>query len=58
MGSTVMYRWVKKLYLQGRADERELESAVKKNWITEEEKEEIIASKKDITEKKRGKMNV
>ncbi|MBY0754525.1 XkdX family protein [Clostridium sardiniense] len=53
-----MYRWVKKLYLQGRADERELESAVKKNWITEEEKEEIIASKKDITEKKRGKMNV
>lgn len=51
MASTVMYKKVKELYLQGRLDEREVKNAVKKKWITEE-KDEIILSKKDTTKKK------
>jgi hypothetical protein len=34
-----------RLYKEGQIDDAGLESAVKKGWITEEEKEEIIASK-------------
>ena len=33
------------LFNQGRLDEEQLQIAVNKTWITEEEKQEIIASK-------------
>ena len=40
-----MYDNVKRLYLTGRIDEYGFDNAVKFKWITEEQKEEIIASK-------------
>lgn len=41
-----MYDLVKKLYLEGKIDEATgLANAVKFGWITEEQKQEIIASK-------------
>ncbi|MBY0755012.1 XkdX family protein [Clostridium sardiniense] len=45
-----MYKKVKDLYLKGRLNESKVGNAVEKGWITEEERNEIIASKKDITE--------
>ena len=41
-----MYNTLKRLYLTGKIKETGLSNAVKKGWITEEQKAEIIASKK------------
>ena len=40
-----MYNRLKRLYQQGRLTEEALQTAVGREWITEDEKEEIIASK-------------
>jgi len=40
-----MYDRLLKLYLQGRLTEAQLQNAVTKGWITQEEYERIIASK-------------
>lgn len=41
-----MYERLKRLY-QGRASEAMLKNAVKRGWITDEQIQEIIASKKE-----------
>ena len=41
----MMYERLLALYLSGRIDEVALSTAVAKNWITEEQREQIIASK-------------
>ena len=38
-----MYERLKRLYQEGRLDEQGLENAVARGWITEEEKQEILA---------------
>ena len=40
-----MYERLKRLYNEGRASEAMLQNAVKRGWITDEEMQEIIASK-------------
>jgi len=40
-----MFERLKKLFLSDKIDENGLDSAVKKGWITEEQKEEILNSK-------------
>ncbi len=40
-----MFNRLKRLYLEGKIGEEELNSAVQKGWITEEQKDEIINSK-------------
>lgn len=40
-----MYKRLKRLYQQGRLTDEALQTAVERCWITEDEKEEIIASK-------------
>lgn len=42
-----MYERLKRLYQEGRASEAMLKNAVKREWITDEEMQEIIASKKE-----------
>lgn len=42
-----MYERLKRLYQEGRASETMLKNAVKRGWITDEEIQEIIASKKE-----------
>lgn len=42
-----MYERLKRLYREGRASEAMLKNAVKRGWITDEEMQEIIASKKE-----------
>lgn len=42
-----MYERLKRLYQEGRASEAMLKNAVKRGWITDEEMQEIIASKKE-----------
>lgn len=42
-----MYERLKRLYQEGRASEAMLKNAVKIGWITDEEMQEIIASKKE-----------
>lgn len=42
-----MYDRLKRLYKEGRASEAMLKNAVKRGWITDEEMQEIIASKKE-----------
>ena len=42
-----MYDRLKRLYQEGRASEAMLTNAVKRGWITDEEMQEIIASKKE-----------
>lgn len=39
-----MYNTLKRMYLQGKIDADGLEKAVLKGWITEEQKNEIIAA--------------
>ncbi len=41
----VMYATVKRLYLQGKINEAGLDNAIKRGWITREEKAEIMAEK-------------
>lgn len=41
-----MYSYIKEYYLMGLYTDEQLQIFVDVNWITEEEKEEIIASKK------------
>lgn len=43
-----MYERLKRLYQEGRASEAMLKNAVKRGWITDEEMQEIIASKKEL----------
>ena len=40
-----MYNTLKRLYLTDKINGNGLSNAVKKGWITEEQKQEIIASK-------------
>ena len=40
-----MYERLKRLYQEGRLDKKGLENAVARGWITEEEMQEILASK-------------
>lgn len=40
-----MYYTLLRLYNEGRLTDVQLDNAVKKGWITEEQKQEIIASK-------------
>ena len=42
-----MYERLKRLYQKDRATEAMLKNAVKRGWITDEEMQEIIASKKE-----------
>ena len=42
-----MYERLKRLYQEGRASEAMLQNAVKRGWITDEEMQEIIASKEN-----------
>lgn len=42
-----MYERLKRLWQEGRASEAMLKNAVKRGWITDEEMQEIIASKKE-----------
>lgn len=42
-----MYERLKRLYQEGRASEAMLKNAVKRGWITDEEMQEIIDSKKE-----------
>lgn len=42
-----MYERLKRLYQEDRATEAMLKNAVKRGWITDEEMQEIIASKKN-----------
>ncbi len=42
-----MYERLKRLYQEGRASEAMLKNAVKRGWITDEQMQEIIASKKE-----------
>nr|DAU15662.1 MAG TPA: hypothetical protein [Caudoviricetes sp.] len=41
----IMYATVRRLYLQGKIDEFGLDNAVKRSWITQEEKATIMAEK-------------
>lgn len=41
----ILYNRLKKLFNSGRLTEKELDNAVTKDWITEEEKVEIITGK-------------
>ena len=41
-----MYERLKRLYQEGRASEAMLKNAVKRRWITKEEMQEILSSKK------------
>ena len=41
----IMYATVRRLYLQNKVDESGLDNAIKKGWITEEEKKKIMAEK-------------
>lgn len=41
-----MYNTLKRLFLSGKLDETGLENAVTKGWITDEQKNAIIACKK------------
>lgn len=43
-----MYNKLKRMYLEGRLDEGMLSNAVKKGWITESQKEEIIQAKANL----------
>lgn len=43
-----MYYTLLRLYNEGRLTDAQLNNAVKKGWITEEQKEEIINSKKVV----------
>ena len=42
-----MYERLKRLYQEDRATEAMLKNAVKRGWITDEEMQEIIASKEN-----------
>lgn len=42
-----MYERLKRLYQERRASEAMLKNAVKRGWITDEQMQEIIASKKE-----------
>ena len=42
-----MYERLKRLYQEGREYEEMKKNAVKRGWITDEEMQEIIASKKE-----------
>lgn len=39
---TIWYDMLKKMYTDGKATENTLTAAVKRGWITEEEKKEIV----------------
>lgn len=41
----IMYATVRRLYLQNKIDESGLDNAIKKGWITPEEKKKIMAEK-------------
>lgn len=41
----IMYVTVRRLYLTGKIDESGLDNAIKKSWITSEEKKKIMAEK-------------
>ena len=41
----IMYATVKRLYVTGKIDESGLDNAIKKGWITAEEKKKIMAEK-------------
>lgn len=43
---TIWYDMMKKMYKDGKATEKTLVAAVKRGWITEEEKKEIMESGK------------
>lgn len=45
----IMREKIEKLYLEGELTEKGLDNAVKKKWITAEEKAEIIEKKKSCT---------
>lgn len=47
---SVMYERLKRLYLADRLTDAALQTAVKRGWITDEEKEEIIEAKKETAE--------
>lgn len=41
----IMYVTVRRLYLTGKIDESGLDNAIKRGWITSEEKKKIMAEK-------------
>ena len=43
-----MYEKLKQMYLAGKLTEAQLNNAVAKGWITEEQKLEIIAAKNEL----------
>ena len=45
---SAMYERLKRLYLADRLTDAALQTAVKRGWITDEEKEEIIEAKKRL----------
>lgn len=47
---STMYERLKRLYLADRLTDAALQTAVKRGWITDEEKEEIIEAKKKTAE--------
>ena len=47
---SAMYERLKRLYLADRLTDAALQTAVKRGWITDEEKEEIIEAKKETAE--------
>lgn len=47
---SAMYERLKRLYLTDRLTDAALQTAVKRGWITDEEKEEIIEAKKETAE--------
>ena len=47
---SAMYERLKRLYLADRLTDAALQTAVKRGWITNEEKEEIIEAKKETAE--------
>lgn len=49
-GASSMYKRLKRLYLADRLTDAALQTAVKRGWITDEEKEEIIEEKKKTAE--------
>nr|WP_325300270.1 XkdX family protein [uncultured Dysosmobacter sp.] len=42
-----MFNRLKRLYCEGRLTDDALQTAVERGWITDEEKQEIVAAKKD-----------
>lgn len=42
----IMYATVRRLYLTGKIDESGLDNAIKRGWITEQEKANIITEKR------------